>query len=250
MCKKLIFLIGVIITCFQATAQIVTMGDPGYPQTNPMNCTTFGVGSTNFQDPGQGGNYPANYNGSITFCPDLSLGTKATITFATNAGYTFDVDGSDFIQVYDGPSTSSPLLGIHNSVTDPNGFQHTASWNNPSGCLTVAFISNGSVQGSGWLANVSCGNQFQPFEMHLEAYVNGSTTNALNPADTGYVDICFGDSVLFVAKPIFPYSEETTGNGYSQNVNSSINFNVFIVIDVLEVINDVLLFLDYLIIHI
>jgi subtilisin-like proprotein convertase family protein len=220
--KIIILLLAFFVGSF-SYAQMVTMGDAGFPQSNPMNCATFGVGATNFQSPGQGGNYPANYNDTITFCPDLNLGTKATVTFGINTGLSFDVHGSDFIRVYDGPSTASPLLGVHNSTTDPNGFTHTASWNNPSGCLTIVFISNGSNQGAGWVANVSCGNQFQPFEMHLEAYVNGSTTNALNPADTGYVDICFGDSVLFVAKPIFPYSEETTGFGYSQNINSTVN---------------------------
>jgi subtilisin-like proprotein convertase family protein len=208
----------------QLQAQMVTMGDAGYPLTNPANCTTFGVGGTNFQDPGAGGNYPANYNDTITFCPDLNLGTKMSITMAINAGYTWNVDGSDFVYVYDGPTTASPLLGTYNSVTNPTGFTNQASWNNPSGCLTVVFITNGATEGTGWLGNVQCGNQFQPFQPHIEAYVNGTGANALNPIDTGYVDICFGDSILFIAKPNFPYSEETTGYGYSQNVNSTIDF--------------------------
>lgn len=146
--------------------QTVLMGDAGYPQSNPANCNTFGVSGTNFQDPGGGANYPANYNDTITFCPDLTLGTKMSITMAINAGFTFDVDGSDFIYVYDGPTASSPLLGVHNSVTDPTGFTHQASWNNPSGCLTIVFVSNGTTEGTGWDANVQCGNQYQPFVPH------------------------------------------------------------------------------------
>ena len=71
---------------------------------------------------------------------------------------------------------------------------------------------------------MQCGNQFQPFIPHLEAYINGQGTNALNPLDSGFVDICFGDSILFIARPLFPYSFESTGFGYSQNVNSSIDF--------------------------
>lgn len=212
----------------QFQAQIVTMGDAGYPQSNPANCTTFGVSGTNFQDPGAGGNYPSNYNDTITFCPDLNLGTKMSITIAINAGYTWNVDGSDFVYVYDGPNTSAPLLGVYNSVTAPNGFTHQATWNNPSGCLTIVFITNGSAEGTGWLGNVQCGNQFQPFQPHIEAYVNGTGANALNPIDTGYVDVCFGDSILFIAKPIFPYAEEVTGYGYSQNVNSTIDFDWYI----------------------
>ena len=46
----------------------------------------------------------------------------------------------------------------------------------------------------------------------------------MNPLDSGFVDICFGDSILFVATPIFPYSEETTGFGYSQDVDATIDF--------------------------
>ena len=205
-------------------AQTVTMGDDGFPEANPMDCDNFGLVGTNFEDPGGGGNYPANFNDTTVFCPDLNLGTKATITFAINAGFEFDVDGSDFIWVYDGPNTNAPLLGIHNSVTDPTGFTYQASWNNPSGCLTVVFISDGAGEGTGWLANASCGNQFQPFEAHMEAFVNGVGLDAINPTDTGFVDICFGDSILFVAKPIFPNSLDSTGYGYSQNIDLDIDF--------------------------
>ena len=109
---------------------------------------------------------------------------------------------------------------MHNSSTDPNGFAYTASWNNPSGCITVVFISDGTAQTAGWDANISCGNVNQPFEPHVVAYINGVGANALNPIDTGFVDICLGDSILFIATPLFPYSLESTGFGYSQNVDN------------------------------
>ena len=222
--QKIIVLLAIcILSFFNLNAQMITMGDIGFPQSTPIDCSTFGISGNNFQSPG-GGSYPPNFNDTTVFCPDLNLGTKVTLTFAINAGFTFNVDGSDSIYVYDGPSTASPLLGTHNSATDPNGFAYQASWNNPSGCLTVVFITNNSNQSSGWLANVQCGNQFQPFIPHIEAFVNGQGANALNPLDTGFVDLCFGDSILFVAKPIFPYSEETTGFGYSQDVDATIDF--------------------------
>lgn len=211
-------------------AQMIIMGDPGYPQSNPIPCATFGIGATNFQDPGAGGNYPPNFNDTIVFCPDLlpNGGSKVTIAFATNAGFSFDVDGSDFIYVYDGPSTSSPLIGTLNSNLNPNGSTYVASWNNPTGCLTVVFVSNGSAEGSGWLASVTCGNPPQPFVPHIEAFVNGVGPNALNPIDTGFVDICFGDSILLVAKPVFTNSLEANGYGYSQNINTNIDFDWYI----------------------
>lgn len=219
---KLLVVFLVFMLSGMTNAQIVNMGNGmQFPQTSPADCSTFGVGANNFfDDGGSGADYSPNFNDTVVFCPDLSQGTKMAITFGINAGYTFDVDGSDFIYVYDGPNTSAPLLGIHNSVSDPNGFNHVASWNNPSGCLTVVFISDGANQGTGWGASVQCGNQAQPFEMHMEAFVNHAGTNSLNPIDTGFVDVCFGDSILLVAKPLFPNSLEATGNGYSQNINN------------------------------
>lgn len=213
-------LLAVVLFSSNSIAQTVTMGDVGYPENNPADCSTFGVSGNNFVDDGGAGNYSANFNDTTVFCPDLTQGTKMTITFAINAGFEFNVDGSDFLYIYDGPNTSAPLLGVHNSVTDPNGFAYTASWNNPSGCLTVVFISDGANEGTGWLANVQCGNQAQPFEPHIQAYINGQGPDVLNPADTGYVDMCFGDSILFVATPVFPNSLESTGYGYSQNINN------------------------------
>jgi len=180
-------LIAVVLFSSNSIAQTVLMGDVGYPENNPADCSTFGVSGNNFEDDGGGGNYSANFNDTTVFCPDLTQGTKMTITFAINAGFEFNVDGSDFLYIYDGPNTSAPLLGVHNSVTEPNGFAYTASWNNPSGCLTVVFISDGANEGTGWLANVQCGKQAQPFEPHIQAYINGQGPDALNPSATGSV---------------------------------------------------------------
>jgi subtilisin-like proprotein convertase family protein len=188
-------------------SQVIIMGDPDYPETNPIDCNTLGATQFNFQDPGGIGDYPPNFNDTMVFCPDLNTGTKVGLLFTVNAGYEFDVDPSDFIFVYDGPNTSAPLLGVHNSVTDPGGVNHEASWSNTSGCLTVVFQTDGANEGTGWIGNISCGNPFQPFEMHMEAFINGIGPNALNPADTGFVDVCFGDSILFVAKPVFPNND-------------------------------------------
>lgn len=208
-----------ILVQVASSQQVISMEGAGYPQSNPMACT---VGNQ-FKSPGTG-SYPANFNDTITLCPNLSQGTKMSLTFGTTIGLIFDVHSSDFLRVYDGPTTAAPLIGTYNNISASTSFTITASWNNPSGCLTIVFVSDASNQGAGWLANVSCGNQAQPYTPHIQAFLHGTGANILNPADTGYVDICFGDSILFVAKPTFPYSLENTGHGYSQNVNSTVQF--------------------------
>ena len=43
-------------------SQTVIMGDAGFLQSNPIDCNTFGIVGTNFQDPGGTGNYLPNFN--------------------------------------------------------------------------------------------------------------------------------------------------------------------------------------------
>lgn len=199
-----------------------TMIGPDNDANNPLNCATIGGSPTNFTYDGTG-SYPANANEVLTLCPDLSQGSKVRVAFSINSGFIFDIDGSDELRIYDGDNISAPLIGTYNSVTHPNGMNVEASWNNPSGCLTLEFISDGANEGMGWSANITCGNPPQPFENHIEAFINDGTLDALNPTDTGYVDVCLGDSILFVAKPQFPYSFENTGTGYSQT-NATVSF--------------------------
>lgn len=224
--RKLFTLIILSGSIANIWSQNISITSPGFGTANPINCNNYNDGSVvNFFDSGgAGANYGPNENNTITICPNLPNGPKIIASFGINAGFSWDVAGDDQLSIYDGPSTASPLIGVFNSVTNPNGFSVAASFeNNPSGCLTFVFTSNASNQGTGWGANISCGNPPQPFFPHIQAFVNGTGANALNPLDTGYVDICFGDSILFISNPDFPYSFENNGFGYSQS-NASVDF--------------------------
>jgi gliding motility-associated-like protein len=207
---------------FAANSQQINITDPDFDQVNPIICANYPTNTTiNFlDDGGSASNYSGNFNDTITICPDLPNGPKVNVIIGINSGFTWDVDATDTLYVYDGPNTSSPLLGAYNTSTNPTGFNHVASYiNNPTGCLTFVFISDGATEGTGWEANISCANPPQPMDPHIEAFINGVGSDALDPVDTGYVDVCPGDSVLLVAKPDLLYSFENTGTGYSQNVD-------------------------------
>ncbi len=223
--NKILSLLAGTFILGSAFGQTITISDPDFTQSNPINCANYqDGGAINFLDNGGAGNYPANTNETITICPDIAnqaTWPKVTAVFATNIGFTFDIHPTDTLYVYDGPTTGAPLFGAHNSGTSPNGFTYTASFeNNPSGCLTFVFHSDGANEGTGWGGGITCGNPAQPFTPHIEAFVNGSPVNVMNPLDTGYVDVCLYDTVLLVAKPVFPYAQEVTGIGYSQNLNN------------------------------
>ena len=126
--SKMKYLVTSLLIVFSCWAQPdVNINDPDWTSSSsngPCGCSTnFNNGSIqNFHDTGGSASaYSANENESITFCPDAT-GSKVVAVFATNAGYLFDVDPSDTIYVYDGPTNASPLLEkLNNSIT-PNGF--------------------------------------------------------------------------------------------------------------------------------
>lgn len=229
--KKVISLYTLVCSFIVVNGQnpTVLITEPDYTTAGQGECncaTTFTNGSAvHFFDSGDtGANYGNNENDTITFCPILTTGTKMTITVGINAGFTWDVDTSDTLYVYDGPNVNSPLLGAHNSSNSPNGFGHQASWNNPSGCLTIRFSSDGTTNGTGWGANVSCGNPPQPFTPHMQAFINGVGSDALTPTDTGYVDVCFGDSILFVGSGLFP-NDSTVSSPYGYAQLDNVDFD-------------------------
>lgn len=223
--KKIFILLSAFIYSSVSFSQIL-ITDPDLDSSNPLDCAANPLLTINFFDSGNNAaNYGSNENETIVVCPDFAGGTsKLLLTVGVNAPFIFDVHASDTIFVYDGLNTSAPLLGKHNFDTDPFGFTHAASFAaNPSGCLTIQFISDGVNEGAGWEANISCAAPPQPFEPHMAGYLMGTGSDIINPSDTGYSDICFGDSILFVGSVIFPYSFENTGVGYSQT-NSNVTY--------------------------
>ncbi|MGN7863787.1 T9SS type A sorting domain-containing protein [Chryseobacterium sp. 22458] len=98
---------------------------------------------------GASGNYGNNQEIVKTFYP--ASGSSMTMTF-TEFGTEQDYD---FMYVYNGPSTASPLFPNGNKLsgnTIPGPFTST----DPSGAITVKFVSDPEVNGTGWKAGFSC----------------------------------------------------------------------------------------------
>lgn len=115
-------------------------------QTYTINTggTVNTCGGTFYDAGGSAGQYANNSNQTMTFCSTSGNCVRLTFTsFSTEATY-------DVVSIYNGPTTASPLLGSYSGSTNPGTITAT------SGCLTIRFTSDGSVQGNGWAANISC----------------------------------------------------------------------------------------------
>ncbi|HEY0978823.1 MAG TPA: PKD domain-containing protein, partial [Flavobacteriales bacterium] len=108
---------------------------------------------------GQGaGGYDNNEIHTLTICPDAA-DVGISLNFITFNLSTEGTEPWDHLQVYDGNSTSDPLLGDFNG-TNPPGIV-SASWFNTTGCLTLVFTSNETGTGV-FAASITCYEPCQP----------------------------------------------------------------------------------------
>ncbi|RZJ30268.1 MAG: hypothetical protein EOO48_05400, partial [Flavobacterium sp.] len=124
-------------------------------QTYTMQDGSFTTCSGTFYDSGgAAGAYSSNETHQITFCPGTA-GNYIQLNFSV-----FDVEASPFdtMTIYQGPNTSGAIIGTYGGAASPIsscGSGIVAS-SDPSGCLTIRFVSDNAVEYTGWAATISC----------------------------------------------------------------------------------------------
>jgi len=92
-------------------------------------------------------NYGDQLTQTITFKP-AAIGNSINVNFTD-----FDLEQDyDFLSVYNGPTTASPLLGTFTGSNLPASLTSTAS----GGELTFRFTSDQIENGRGWIADITC----------------------------------------------------------------------------------------------
>ncbi|HEX8564015.1 MAG TPA: choice-of-anchor L domain-containing protein, partial [Flavobacterium sp.] len=152
-------------TCYSYYVRAICSATDTSNVAGPINFTTQVAPPEcggNFVDVGGvSANYPNNTNSTVTVCPVVA-GEQVTVTFTS-----FNTESNwDGLYVHDGDSTSDPLIASANGpgnggLTVPGSYWGTAipgpfTSSSPDGCLTFHFISDGSVNNPGWVANVTC----------------------------------------------------------------------------------------------
>lgn len=119
----------------------VSIGNAPFAMTNG----TFTKCGVTFYDPGGSGNY---FSGryTTTVRPSTVEG-KVRISFSE-----FNVGYGDSLQIYNGSSVSSSLLGSYSGSVLPPDLESTA----PGGELTFVFNSNNAYGLPGWKAFITC----------------------------------------------------------------------------------------------
>jgi gliding motility-associated-like protein len=208
-----LFMIAVLVAFSGnlAAQQTVNMTDGG---TVTIDCGAGAAYQHPFSHDGSAA-YVASVNDTITVCPDAINGSKVTVRLTSDQDI-WTMHESDSLYIYDGTDTGAELVGVFNAATDTNGIVVTATIDNPSGCLTFVFISDGADEAE-FSGLLFCGYPCQPFTPYI------ASNPPADPGfpDTGYIDICQGDTVWMWAQAEFPYSSINGGIGYDQALDNS-----------------------------
>ena len=139
---RLFSLLLLVSLAHPAAVQAQTYQVPASGATSVTTCS-----GTLYDDGGPNGPYAANANGLITITP-ATAGNKIRLQFTSMEVET----GYDWVYIYDGSTTSAPLIGSYNSANQPGTVYGTSA----SGALTVRLTSDGVVQQNGFAATIGC----------------------------------------------------------------------------------------------
>lgn len=120
-----------------------------YGQYNMPGGTVTTCSGSFYDTGGSGSSYNIDQDITTVFCPSTP-GNYISFTFSSLNLHT----SYDFLYIYDGNSTTAPLMGIYTGTANPGTI--TASSINTSGCITFRFVSNGWTNTAGWAASISC----------------------------------------------------------------------------------------------
>ncbi|KAA9332661.1 GEVED domain-containing protein [Adhaeribacter soli] len=140
------------------------------PATGTGPTATLCAGSI-FDPGGPNGFYSDNADGITTIAP--SGAATVTLTFSS-----FNLESNfDFLQVFDGPNTGSPLIGSFTGNMLPPAITSTSS------ALTLRFTSDGSAVRDGFAATWSCTPVSAPPVANLRADLNNICTGLVSFQD-------------------------------------------------------------------
>ena len=128
----------------------------------------------------QPSDYSPNFNDTSVVCPDPVYPLPQITALDFNV---FDLGFGDQLSIYNGNSTSAPLIGNYTGADIQNQSFYSTD---PTGCLTVVFTSDADASLGNFSAEISCGI---PCSNPL---VDITTSEIQNP-----LRICQGETVTF-----------------------------------------------------
>lgn len=193
-------------------ATILTMAQTSITMNGTS--TQTGCNFVIYDNGGMNGNYGANRNDKLTiYSSDPSAACVQISVILSD----FKVHWGDTLYIYDGPTDADSLLlgKINDSLVfnvASTNIYYTATVHNPSGAITLKFVSDGSQESGGFIINTECVAPCQRVEVGIDTLLSNKYPK-LDEDGFYYVDLCPYDTLHMVAYGIYP------DNNFSYNQN-------------------------------
>ncbi len=188
-----LLLCGVISTISAQT--VVTMGG----STTSVTGCNFVI----YDHGGENGDYGPFRNDLLTIRSNNP--TMSNVQLALQVNLT-DIHSSDTLYIYDGDSdVDSLLLAAVNSATlvgIGNEVLFTATIQNPTGALTLKFVSDSIENGSGFVINSTCVQACQRVGIEIDSVLSSHVPH-LDDDGFYYVDLCGHDTLHMVLHGLY-----------------------------------------------
>lgn len=151
-------------TIIETKTDYINVISDHFVMTNSTITTCTGT----FVDPGDSYNYGNNQNFTVTFYPSQAGGQVMADFVEFNVELSSGC-ASDYLSVYNGKNSFSPLIGKFCGTASPGTITADNAW----GALTFVFHSNSTTNAPGWLANISCISAVSnPLDLNALAYTD------------------------------------------------------------------------------
>jgi hypothetical protein len=126
----------------QAVVRNFVPSDPAYPYQNTDTITVTNRSGSITDGSGPAANYLNNNTGYWLISPQTVYDSISSITLTFTA---FDVLAGDTVKIYNGASTSDPLLGAYSGTTPPPAMTSANK-------MLIVFTTDGTGNSKGWYA--------------------------------------------------------------------------------------------------
>ena len=211
--KRFITLLVLIVCGVIGTVSAQTVVTMGGSTTDVTGCD-FVI----YDHGGLQGNYGPNRNDMLTIHSSNSNAASVQIKIILTD---FDVHWSDTLYIYDGLTDNDSLLlaAINNDVVAnaANDVIYTATVFNPSGAITLKFVSDADSIGTGYVINTTCVAPCQRVNLEIDS-VQSSHYPHIDVDGFYYIDICEYEDLHLVVRGVFP------DNDFSYHQNDATSF--------------------------
>jgi len=223
--KKIFILLILIICGIMGTISAQTVVTMGGSQTDVTGCN-FVI----YDHGGDSGDYGPYRNDILTIHSNNASAACVQLSIVMAL---FDIDSSDTLYIYNGDSDADSLLieALNNDVlfgVTATEVIISATVTNPTGAITLKFVSDSLVEGAGFAINTSCVAPCQRVSLEIDSVLSTHYPH-LEADGYYYVDLCGHDTLHMVVNGVYPDNDFS----YHQD-DAHTNFTWDLGIEVLE----------------